>query len=65
MPKGVRPKSLTQGKVDRARDALDALLECDNLSEFFGSTDHVKLIEAKNCLGVALIDITFQGRRKP
>lgn len=55
-PIAKRPKKLTQGKIDRARDALEALTECDDLPEWFSVEDRCRIIDAKNVLRVGLAE---------
>lgn len=56
-----RPKKLTPAKVDRARDALDAILECDDLSRWFpDARDLAAFIDAKDRLKVGVFGKAFQ-----
>lgn len=60
-----RPKKLTPTKIDRAREGLDALLECEDLERFFSVQERASIIEAKNVLKPGKFDeIVFGGGPK-
>lgn len=60
-PIAKRPKKISESKIDRARESLEALLECGDFDNWFSIADRGKLIEAKNLLRVGLQEGVFDS----